>query len=63
MTETSVVSSGEPKKTNTWLIVGIIAVVVLCCLCVFFGAAAWYLYTNGDEIFGLSALPGMLGVV
>ncbi len=61
--ETPGVSSGEPKKTNTWLIVGIVVVVVVCCLCVFGGAAAWYLYTNGDRIFGLSAVPMMLGLV
>jgi len=62
-TETPVVSSGEPKKSSkTWLIV-VIAVVVACCLCVFAAAAIWYLYTNGDQIFGLTALPRSLGVL
>jgi hypothetical protein len=32
----------EPKKTNTWLIVGIVAV-VLCCCCAIAAAAAWNL--------------------
>ena len=36
----------QPKKTNTWLIVGIV-LVVLCCLCVIVGGV---LYQYGDQI-------------
>ena len=43
----------EPKKNNTVLIIAIIAVVVLCCCCVV-GGAVWYLWTYGDQIFGLT---------
>lgn len=37
----------EKKKTNTWLIVGIVAI-VLCCCCVVIGYLA---YNFGDQIF------------
>lgn len=43
----------EPKKNNTALIIAIIAIVVLCCCCVMAGAV-WYLWTYGDQIFGLT---------
>lgn len=43
----------EPKKNNTVLIIVIIALVVLCCCCVMVGAL-WYLWTYGDQIFGLT---------
>jgi len=43
----------EPKKNNTTLIIAIIVIVVLCCCCVFAGAI-WYLWTYGDQIFGLT---------
>ena len=36
----------QPKKNNTWLIVGIV-LVVLCCLCVIVGGV---LYQYGDQI-------------
>jgi len=35
-----------PKKTNIWLIVGIV-VIVLCCCCVVFAGLAWQF---GDTI-------------
>ena len=35
-----------PKKTNVWLIVGIV-VIVLCCCCVVAGGLAWQF---GDSI-------------
>lgn len=36
----------QPKKTNVWLIVGIV-VVVLCCCCVVAGGLAWQ---YGDQL-------------
>ena len=42
-----------PKKSNTGLIVTIVVLVLLCCCCVSI-AAGWYLWTNGDQMFGLS---------
>ncbi|MBT3338371.1 MAG: hypothetical protein HN855_02335 [Anaerolineae bacterium] len=36
----------EKKKPNTWLIVGIVAIVLCCCL-VAFGALAW---SFGDQV-------------
>jgi len=62
--ETSVVSSGEPKKSsNTWLIVAVVVVIVVCCLCVFGAAAIWYLYAYGDKIFGLTSFSGLLALM
>jgi uncharacterized membrane protein len=41
MTETMISPTPEaPKKTNVWLIVGIVAV-VLCCCCVVLAGIAW----------------------
>lgn len=46
--------SPEPKKkTNVWLIVGIVAIVLCCCLIVAGFGAKW-LWNNGDEIFDLT---------
>ena len=36
----------EKKKTNVWLIIGIVLIVLCCCL-VIFGVAAWNL---GDQV-------------
>lgn len=49
----------EPRRTsNRNLIIAIIVIVVLCCCCAAIGAG-WYLWNNGDQIFGLTlqALP------
>lgn len=45
---------GEPKKNNTTLIIVIVVLVVLCCCCAA-AAGAYYLYQNGDQIFGLNS--------
>ena len=46
----------EPPKRNTILVAMIIVVFVLlmCCCCTLMGSL-WYLYTYGDEIFGLTS--------
>jgi hypothetical protein len=45
----------EPKRNNnTWLIVGIV-LVVLCCCCLA-AVGIYYLYQNGDRLFGTGAL-------
>jgi len=44
-----------PKKNNTPLIIAIIVVVVLCICCVG-GGGIYYLYQNGDKIFGTGLL-------
>lgn len=46
--------AGEEKARDNkvWIIVAVV-VVVLCCCCVIAGGAGWYLWNNGDEIFGL----------
>lgn len=36
----------EKKKTNTWLIIGIVAIVLCCCCAVFAGLA----YKFGDQL-------------
>jgi hypothetical protein len=45
-------AEGQPKS-RTWLIV-VIAVVVFCCLCSLCSVLSWYLYTSGDQLFGLT---------
>jgi hypothetical protein len=43
----------EPgRNSNVWIIVIVIAVILLCC-CLFV-LAIWYLWTYGDQIFGLA---------
>jgi len=46
----------EPqKKNNTPIIIAVVVVLVLCCCCaVAFGG--YYLYQNGDQLFGAGAL-------
>jgi DNA-binding transcriptional regulator of glucitol operon len=43
----------EPRKSRTWLIV-LIVVLVICCLCLIGGGAIWWLWNNGDRLFGLT---------
>lgn len=45
----------EPKKNNRTLIIVIVVLVLLCCCCV--GAlGSWWLWNNGDQLFGLTSL-------
>ena len=44
---------GEKKNNKTVIIVAVVAI-VLCCCCAA-AAGAGYLYSNGDEIFGLGS--------
>ena len=46
-------AEGQPKSRN-WLIV-VVALVVFCCLCSLCLMLSWYLYANGDQLFGLAA--------
>ena len=57
MTEQPAVPPAEaPKKKSrsTWLIV-LLVVLVLCCLCVIVPSIVWYLWSNGDQLFGLTS--------
>jgi len=60
MTETGTpfTEGGETKRSRTWLII-LVIVLGLCCVCSVAAVAGWYLWTYGDQIFGLSraALP------
>jgi len=42
------------KKSKTWIIVAIV-VIILCCSCLILGYGGWWLWNNGDEIFGLAS--------
>ena len=44
----------EQPKSRNWLIV-VAAVVVFCCLCSLCLLVSWYLFSFGDNLFGLSA--------
>lgn len=46
---------GQPKSSRTWLVV-LIIVVVICCLCAAAIGAGYWLWNNGDTLFGLSRL-------
>ena len=49
-------------KSKLWLIV-VLVLILLCCLVVACGGAGYYLYQNGDEIFGLTnILPALMSV-
>jgi len=51
------IPSGEPpeKKSNTTLIIIIVVVVLLCCCCAaVVGGFGWWLWNNGDALFGIS---------
>ncbi len=48
----------EEKKDRTlWIIIAVI-LVVLCCGCLAVVAGAWWLWNNGDALFGLSSNLG-----
>jgi hypothetical protein len=49
----------EPKKNRTGIIIAVV-VVVLCCCCLFVGSLSYYLYQNGDALFGNGALINSL---
>jgi len=53
--------SAQPKKSRTWLIV-LIIVLVLCCLCTAVGGGIWWLWSNGDNLMGLSRLLSVLAI-
>jgi flagellar basal body-associated protein FliL len=53
--------SDQPKKSRTWLIV-LIIVLVLCCLCTAVGGGIWWLWSNGDNLMGLSRLLSGLSI-
>lgn len=40
-----------PKKSNTPVIIGVIAFLALCVCCAL-AVGVYYLYTNGDQLFG-----------
>ncbi|OGO14011.1 MAG: hypothetical protein A2Z66_12920 [Chloroflexi bacterium RBG_13_66_10] len=44
----------EPKKSRTWLIV-LIVVLVVCCLCLVLLGGGYWLWNNGDRVFGLTS--------
>jgi hypothetical protein len=55
MSSTPAPAPSAPKKSNTPVIIAVIVVVVLCICCVI-GGGAYYLYQNGDKIFGTGLL-------
>ena len=44
----------EKKSNKIWIIV-VVVVVILGCCCLIGAYGGWYLWNNGDEIFGLAA--------
>jgi hypothetical protein len=42
------------KKNKIWIVVAVV-VVILCCSCIILGYGGWWLWNNGDEIFGLAS--------
>jgi flagellar basal body-associated protein FliL len=51
-----VVTEESEKKgmdSKVWIIIAVV-LVVLCCCCVLAGFGGWWLWNNGDELFGLT---------
>jgi hypothetical protein len=44
----------EPKKKSNTAVIIIIVLLVLLCCCLAAMTAVWYLWTYGDQIFGLT---------
>ncbi len=50
----------EEKKDRTlWIIIAVL-LVVLCCCCLAVVLGAWWLWNNGDALFGLSSTLGTM---
>ncbi len=50
----------EEKKDRTlWIIIAVL-LVVLCCFCLAVVLGAWWLWNNGDALFGLSSTLGTM---
>jgi hypothetical protein len=47
-------SEEKSMDSKVWIIVAVV-LVVLCCCCVLAGIGGWWLWNNGDELFGLTA--------
>jgi hypothetical protein len=47
--------SEETGRNNKVLIIVAIVIVVLCCCLTVIAVGAWWLWNNGDELFGLTA--------
>jgi len=45
----------EPKKSRTGIIVAVV-VIVLCCCCLVGSGLGYYLWVNGDKMFGTGAM-------
>jgi nitrate reductase NapE component len=44
----------EKKDRKIWIIIAVV-IVVLCCLCLVGAYGGWWLWNNGDDLFGLAA--------
>jgi len=55
MSETPVIPSGEPKKSNQGLIIAIVVVVLLCCTCLAV-IGGWWLWNNGDSLVSVAQI-------
>jgi DNA-binding transcriptional regulator of glucitol operon len=49
----------EPKKNRTGIIIAVV-VIVLCCCCLVGGGLGYWLWQNGDNIFGTGATGALL---
>ena len=43
----------EKKNKKLWIILGVI-LILLCCLCLAVGGAAYWLWENGDDFLGIT---------
>ncbi len=48
------------NKSNRTVIIVVVVLLVLCCCCVIFGGLGYWLWNNGDEMFGTGALLSQL---
>ncbi|MEW5869636.1 MAG: hypothetical protein AB1894_10200 [Chloroflexota bacterium] len=55
-TPTETYEQPAPKKDNKMIIIIVVAIVLLCCCClIVVGGGGYWLWNNGDQLFGLSS--------
>lgn len=53
----------EPKNNSRTIIIVVVVLLVLCCCCVIFSGLGYWLWNNGDQMFGTGALLNKLAAL
>lgn len=46
----------QPKKKSNWIIILVIVLLVFCCCCMIMAGSGYWLWYNGDDLFGITSL-------